>query len=95
MMKVDDAFFDRADEHINLSNKQVSGNINPGKVSASMMYATSRYNAYVSAIGFNSQEEMESKKMELIEYFMEQFRIMLEENLEDYISNFPSYMKKD
>ena len=44
---LDPKFYDRADAHINLSNDQLK-DINPGKVSASMMYATARFNAYVS-----------------------------------------------
>ncbi|MCW5957610.1 MAG: DUF3144 domain-containing protein [Pyrinomonadaceae bacterium] len=49
----DPTFFDCADAHIHLSNSQMTGEIGPGKVSASMMYATARFNAYVSWIGFD------------------------------------------
>lgn len=36
---LDPNFYNRADAHIDLSNSQLA-DINPGKVSASMMYAT-------------------------------------------------------
>jgi hypothetical protein len=49
MKDVDDGFFDRADEHIHLSNKQMS-KTSIGKVSASMMYSVARFNAHVSAL---------------------------------------------
>jgi hypothetical protein len=54
--EIDPKFFDRADAHINLSNDQLA-DINPGKVSASMMYATARFNAYISWIGFDDPSE--------------------------------------
>lgn len=44
---LDTKFFERADAHIHLSNAQLA-DINPDKVSASMMYATARFNAYMS-----------------------------------------------
>jgi len=93
MSEVDDNFFDRADEHINLSNKQLS-KVSRGKVSASMMYSVARYNSWVSACGFNNAEEMKEAKEETIKYFMTEFENMLKENLDDYIENFEKYMKR-
>ena len=58
-----------------------------------MMYATARFNAWVSACGFASASEMTAAREETIGYFVEQYRLMLEENLDDYVSNFDSYMK--
>ena len=89
---VDDKFYDRADAVIHLANDQLS-DITRGKASASLLYAASRFNAWISAIGFQSGPEMTEKKAEIIEYFVEQYKIMLEENLDDYIENFDRYMK--
>jgi len=47
---LDPEFYNRADDHILLSNEQIGG-VNAGKVSASMIYATARFNAYVSWTG--------------------------------------------
>jgi hypothetical protein len=88
---VDPAFYDRADSHIRLANEQLDG-ISRGKVSASLMYSQARYAAWLSACGFSSGEEMESAKDETIAYFVEQFTMMLTENLEDYIRNFDTYI---
>ena len=85
-------FFDRADAHIDLSNRQM-GECARGKVSASMMYATARFNAWVGACGFDAGSELREAKAETIEYFVTQYRKMLEENLDDYIKNFDKYMK--
>jgi hypothetical protein len=90
--KVDPKFYDRADAHIQLSNSQMD-EINPGKVSASMMYATARFNAYVSWVGWQNGDEMAGARDETVKYFVEQYQAMLEENLDDYINNFDRYLQ--
>ena len=92
MQEVDDEFYERADAHINLSNDQISEAVGKGKVSASFMYSLSRFNAWVSACGWNTSREMEESKEEAIEYFVTEFRKMLNENFNDYIDNFDKYM---
>lgn len=92
MSEIDDHFFDRADEHINLSNKQLA-DVNMGKVSASMMYGVARFNAWVSASGFTSSVDMNKAKLETIKFFVAEYEKMLTENLDDYIENFDTYMK--
>ena len=88
----DDAFFERADAHIKLSNDQLSeGTL--GKVSASTLYGASRFNAWVVASGFGSGSEMEQGKPEALKYFVDEYTKMLEENIDDYIANFDEYMK--
>lgn len=93
MQELDDEFYDRADAHIHLSNSQISGAVTRGKVSASMMYATARFNSWVSACGSRTDEELLAAKEQTIEYFVTQYKKMLRENLEDYIENFDAYMK--
>ena len=88
---VDDKFYDRADAHIHLTNDHLSA-VGRGKASASMLYATARFNAWVSACGFSTAAEMKKAKGETLDYFLEQYRLMLEENLDDYIQNFSKYM---
>ncbi len=93
----DKKFFKRADEHIHLSNDQMK-DLRPGEVSASMMYATARFNAWLSARGFESAADMSASKQEAVDYFVAEFKQMLEENLEDYIKNFDEFVqprKKD
>ena len=88
----DDKFFERADAHITLSNEQARDETR-GKVSASMMYATARFNAWVGASNCGSGDELASARDEAIEYFVGQYREMLTENLDAYIKNFDEYMK--
>jgi Protein of unknown function (DUF3144) len=89
--ELDPEFYDRADAHIHLSNEQAN-KIEAGKVSASMMYATARFNAWLTAKWCGSSAEMAERREELVEYFCTQYREMLEENFEDYATNFSSYM---
>ena len=93
MTELDENFFKRADEHIKLSNDQLS-RASMGKVSASMLYGAARFNAWVNANGFNDGKEMEAAMKETIEYFVEEYKNMLKENLDDYIKNFATYMNK-
>ncbi len=90
---VDPAFYDRADALIHLANEQLE-NINRGKVSASFLYAAARFNAWISANGFESGDSMREARDKTVEYFIGQFRAALEENLDDYIRNFDGYMKR-
>jgi hypothetical protein len=88
---VDKEFFERADAYITLANEQAT-NVSRGKVSASMMFATARFNAWVSASGTESGEELAAVKDEAVEYFVSEYRKMLEENLGEYIEHFEKYM---
>ncbi|AZF37797.1 hypothetical protein C4J88_3018 [Pseudomonas sp. R4-39-08] len=88
----DKAFYDRADAHINLSNEQLREFRDLGKVSASMMFGTTRFNAWVSTRNFKSGEEMAQAREAMLKYFCEQYRMMLEDNLDDHINNFSKYM---
>ncbi|MHC1548795.1 DUF3144 domain-containing protein [Phyllobacterium sp. K27] len=80
-------FFLRADAIIGIANSQM-GEATPGEISSSCMYATARFNAFVSAIGHSSSAELKASKAETIDYFVKQYRAMLEENIEDYIKRF-------
>ena len=94
MKEVDEKFYQRADDHINLSNSQISGSVGRGKVSASFMFSLTRFNAWVSATSWTSAEAMADDREQTIEYFMAEYRQMLEQNLDDYIENFDSYIPK-
>jgi hypothetical protein len=90
--QTDDHFYNRADAHIHLANEQLS-DATSGIVSASFMYAASRFNAWRSACGFQKKEDMQAARAETIAYFVTQYEKCLTENLDDYIENFEQYMK--
>jgi hypothetical protein len=89
---LDNNFFERADEHINLANNHLNSKIEPRLVSASLMFSSARFNAWVSASGFQNGEELKARKKELLEYFVTQYASMLEENLDNYADNYDQYM---
>jgi len=90
--ELDPNFFARADEHIKLNNRQLDEHKKAEDVNASFLYAAARFNAWISAAGLTSQAEMALKREELIGYFTDQYRAMLEENLDDYITNYDQYL---
>jgi len=87
----DEKFFKRADAHIFLANEHLADTAR-GKVSASLMFAASRFNAWSSAADLQTVEEMKDKRDEVIEYFISQYRSMLEENIDNYIQHFDMFM---
>ena len=89
--QLDDKFYDRADAHIHLANDQTD-KVRHELVNASLMFASARFSAFVSARGFASGEAMQAKRAETIEYFVAGFRQMLEGNLDAYIKNFEAYV---
>lgn len=90
----DDQFFKRADAHIDVANGQLK-DTSRGKVSASLMYATARFSAWVTACTADSGEDLQDHRAETIEYFVAQYRKMLEENLDYYIANFAKFMRRE
>ena len=87
----DDAFYKRADAHIALANEETE-EASHQAVNASMIFASARFSAFVSARGFKSGAAMEAKRGETVDYFVAGFRQMLEGNLDAYIKNFDAYM---
>ncbi len=85
-------FLDRAHEHLRIANEQLT-DVSEGQVSASMMYACARFNAWVSATNQDSAQDLKGAYGETIEYFVAQYRKMLVKNLDDFVANFGAYMQ--
>ncbi|MEQ8781942.1 MAG: DUF3144 domain-containing protein [Roseibium album] len=90
--EVPSEFYDRSDAIIELANAQLNDE-SRGKVSASTLYAAARFNAFTSAANYSSGEEMTKDLAEIVDYFVEQYRKMLKENLEDYAEKFSEYVR--
>ena len=93
MADSDSTFYERADAIIQLANSQVSDDIFPGAVSASAMYGVARYNAFISASDFESADDYKAERAEIVKYFVEEYRKMLEEHIDDHTENFNEYMR--
>ncbi|MBV7314169.1 DUF3144 domain-containing protein [Shewanella sp. NIFS-20-20] len=92
MSELDKAFYNRASELIQLANQQNQDTeIKTGEVSASFMYALARYNAWFGSTSFETKEQMASKKQEMMDYYIERYKEMLEANMSDYIEHFDHY----
>ena len=90
---LDENFYKRADEFINLANGAVSREeANAGQVANSMMFAASRFNAWVTAAGYQKGEDLAKEKEAILEFFTEQYRLMLSENIDSYVTNFSEYL---
>ncbi|MGL4834551.1 DUF3144 domain-containing protein [Shewanella sp.] len=86
------AFYDRASELIKLANQQNQNTeIQTGEVSASFMWALARYNAWFGSTSFETKEQMQSKKQEMMDYYLARYKEMIDANLDDYIENFDHY----
>ena len=88
---IDEQFYRRADALIHLANEQLKDS-ERGKVCASLMFASARFNAWVNACDAQSSELMVSHRDQAIAYFVEQYRLMLEHHIDYYIVNFDKYM---
>lgn len=91
----DDEFWDLADTFIESANNLCEMSHDAGKVSAALLYAASRFSAFVVASSAEDPADMDIKRDEASDYFVEQFRLMMEENLKDYQENFDDYFEAD
>ncbi|MEC5387674.1 DUF3144 domain-containing protein [Uliginosibacterium sp. H3] len=89
---IDKKFYDRANEYIKLANEHCDGTLGISLVSGSFMFALSRFNSWVSATDFESGAAMKEKRQETIDLLVNQYRSMLEQNLDDHINNFDRLM---
>ena len=83
--------YDRADAHMHVSHDQLKES-GRGKVSASMRYATARFNAWASACGFPSGEHRAIAREETLASFVHQYRLMLKANFDNDIYTFEKYL---
>lgn len=89
-----------ADAFIDLANKEAE-NFNPENVGMSLLYAASRYNAFVVAHHANNLEAYNADRKKAVEFFSREYERMLSENLDDYQRKFDEsfkyqeFMKKD
>ncbi len=81
-------FLKRADAHIYLANEQITEVTSSGEVSASFMYGLTRFNAWIAASTYKSAEDLAIDKEKAMEYFINEYKQMLEQHIDDHIKNF-------
>jgi hypothetical protein len=85
MATIDQDFFDRANQVIDLVNQQAKI-ADPFLASGSLLYAAARYTAYEVALKAQNEHQLRDDKEEAIHFFTEQFAEMLEQCLDEHIS---------
>lgn len=86
-------FQERADEFINVANKQ-NAETEVENVNAALLFSAARFNVFSTARQFDTVDKLEAEKQEAIKYFSQRYTDMLEENFEEFISRFDDYTQK-
>ena len=88
MSEKNNGFLKRADAFIALANEQLNQDLTQGEISASFMYGSARFSAWMAASSFETAEDMKAEKAKIVEYFMQEYKLALEEHLDNHIQNF-------
>ena len=86
-IKRDKQFWDMADSFIQLANTHLN-ETKPSRVSASALFAASRFNAFVAAAASENKAQFIAEKESAIAYFLQQYEAMLRENLDEHLSRY-------
>jgi len=78
-------FLQRADEYIATANQQLERGKTLGEVSASLMYGSARFTTYMACTSFDSSEDMVAEKDKIIEYFVKEYKLALEEHINNFV----------
>ena len=91
--EIDENFYKRADEYINLANEHINKTqARPALVNNSLMYASARFSAWIVAASFTNSKDMIADKQNAIEFFTNNYKEMLTEHLDDYATHYDEYM---
>jgi hypothetical protein len=83
----DKQFWDMADSFIQLANTHLNTE-KPSRVSASALFAASRFNAFVIMAATESKAQLIAEKEAAIAYFLDQYEKMLRENLDEHLARY-------
>ncbi len=86
-IKRDKPFWEMADSFIQLANTHL-GKEKPSRVSASALFATARFNAFVITAATENKAQLIAEKEAAIAYFMNQYESMLRENLDEHMARY-------
>jgi hypothetical protein len=89
----DEAFLKLTDTLVQLANAS-SDELGGVKAGAALLFAATRFNAFVVASRSRDLAEMQADRAMAIRHFAEQHEKMLIENLDDYEENFDAYVTR-
>ena len=96
MSQTDDErqYWDLVDDFISRANEHCDS-IDPSMVSAAMLQAVSRFNAFIVASSSVDRKEYTEELEASLRYLTNQYRDQLSDNLEDYRENFKVYTRTE
>lgn len=83
----DKEFWQLADAHIDLANQHM-GSVKPSRASAAMLFAASRFNAFVIMAASADKGEMLAQKEAAIAYFLAEYEKNLRENIDEHLARY-------
>ena len=83
----DKTFYDLADAHIRVANEQM-GQVKLSLASAAMLFAASRFNAFVIMAASADKGEMLAQKEAAIAYFLNEYEKNLRENIDEHLARY-------
>ena len=81
----DKEFYELADAHIALANTRM-GKVKPAKVSATLLFAAARFNAFVISASAENKAQMLLDKESAIAYFIQEYEKNLRENIDEHLA---------
>jgi len=93
MSDTEKQFWALVDVFIDNANQQ-AGEHEAALVSDALLYAAARFNAYVAAADTPDRAEFKAELSDIRTLLMEQFEVMLDSNLQDYLENYKVYLER-
>lgn len=90
----DEQFWELAGQFIDLANLGLE-HAEAGKLGAAMLYAATRFNAFVVASASLDRQEFIADMDDTMTYLTKQFRQMLGDNLRDFRDNYKVYVRAE
>ena len=88
--ELNEAFWTRTDAVIQLANTQAE-EADADAVNASLLYAAARFSSFLIAAQAEDHASLLHGRDQAVDYFANQFRQLLAENIDDYLENFDEY----
>lgn len=91
----DERIFDLADQLVAQANMATDQGLSPGEVHQALMYASARYGAFIVAASSESKADFKEDKLEARNFYLDQFRQLLNDNFDDYLHHYEHYLGED
>ena len=82
--KTETNLYELADQFIDLANQMANKEKDVAKVGAAIRFAAARYNAFEASL---KSADLASEKDNALDWFTNEFKTMLNDNLDDHIAN--------